>query len=69
MADEIKKEELTDAEANKASGGAYIPGWTWQSRKCKNYPECKNTLPYNYEGEYCSDCQQKMNDEEENRHF
>ncbi len=53
--EEIKNEELTDEQANKAAGGIGEPGWTSKSKKCAT-PGCKNTMPYNWADTLCPTC-------------
>lgn len=59
MSDEKKltKEEITDEQADKATGGIGEPGWTSRSKKCAN-PECKNTLPWDWADTLCPTCRQ-----------
>ena len=53
--EEIKNEELTDEQANKAAGGIGEPGWTSKSKKCAT-PGCKNTMPWNWADTLCPTC-------------
>ena len=54
---EIKNAELTDEQANAASGSIGEHGWTPYSKKCAT-PGCKNTMPWDWGDTLCPTCRQ-----------